>query len=254
MKGGNIIIILLLQGTMLHSWLLKKLGNKHKLAKNIISETQRKGEHDIRNGYNKRLRLALAEKSIKDSMTPLKEVAEENKRRINVLSTLQGIISVIELREENPLPNTPIPERITYYYDLTVNDVSEDDLTKALRGKQYQVLSWKQRSAGIFMFLHPKVYGSGSFKHRVQKAADSIGVEVNTFQTWVSLCNKKSASKIPQWLSYVENMEWRTVKLQFTEEWYKQWDILGSDHVKDYLQPYRAHVMRCNRFFLIQQP
>ena len=48
-----------------------------------------------------------------------------------------------------------------------------------LKGLQYNTRTWEHRAAGAFLFLHPGIYGQGSFSERTEK----VGVEEEVTET-----------------------------------------------------------------------
>jgi hypothetical protein len=103
---------------------------------------------------------------------------------------IEGMICIIEHRE------------IMKNHGISIFDTSNDDdnattedcinalatmplpqLEKRLFRTTKTYLTWEHRSAAIWTYICPSIYGSGDISSRQQHAANVIDVDIRTFQT-----------------------------------------------------------------------
>ena len=65
------------------------------------------------------------------------------------------------------------------------------EMKATLKGLQQNHLTWEHRAAGAFLFLHPGIYGQGSFYGRTEKVAAALDVYPTTVRKWFSLRSRK---------------------------------------------------------------
>ena len=119
-----------------------------------------------------------------------------------------------------------------------------------IRGSQNKALTWYDRSMGVFIFLHPSVYGNMERKEAINKTASAIGIQAGTFSEYVNRGNEKSHPRIQKWFTIVKNMTWADVKKRFPSHWAEQFDILDDSTVKEQIEPYKSIATNTQTVFI----
>ena len=73
-----------------------------------------------------------------------------------------------------------------------------------LKGKEISSITWKDRAVRMYLFLHPKIHGVGSFNKRIDSVAKSIGVHRNMLRQWCSLTNAGAETFIKIWYPLIK--------------------------------------------------
>ena len=76
------------------------------------------------------------------------------------------------------------------------------------------MITWHQRAAGGYLFLHPSIYGLGDFDSRTEKVAKALGVATTTVQHWFGLNQKISEPFMEKWVPITRDMKWKDVRVQ----------------------------------------
>jgi hypothetical protein len=178
---------------------------------------------------------------------------------VQVQLTMAGLIAAVERRAGIEGVDLVAAERVETGGGLlecdaaldALVDVSPDTVEAALKGTQKNIVNWKHRAAGAFLFLHPGIYGEGDFVTRTRKVAGALGVEHKTLGKWLSLKNEASMSYIEKWLPIVENMTWKDAAGSFKSDWAEQWMVRDDEKIsEDLLAPYKDRVKGSKTTFL----
>ena len=71
--------------------------------------------------------------------------------------------------------------------------------------RKRSVLLWVERTAAVFMYLHPKL-----FNFDAQRTADAFGITLQTFYGWISTNTSAGRKFISTWHQIIQGMTWKT--------------------------------------------
>jgi len=77
------------------------------------------------------------------------------------------------------------------------------------------------QSISMYLYLHLKLYGTGSTADRISSVAQLLGVSYNTVRQWCSLSDKGAERYIVVWYEIVKNLTWKEVKKNFIRIGYR---------------------------------
>ena len=109
----------------------------------------------------------------------------------------------------------------------------------SISGKSRPDLNWNDKTCGVFLFLHPDIFGKGDMNKRHENVALTVGVAPNTVRQWVSIKDKNAQEVIGHWYPIVKGMKWADVKKRFSSGWLEPYqDIPDESTVVNELGPY----------------
>ena len=206
-------------------------------------------DHEIEMEKQKKLKLSA------DVFDQLSCPMEKEKQIVALLLT--GMTAAVEIRcqLDGVVEHALAPELdSTSECNKALESLIQNDaqyLSSKLKRMQRTVLTWHQRAAGAFIFLHPSIYGTGAFSTRISKCASAIGCSWETARKWYSRASAMSESEfLPQWVPIVKLMTWRDAACHFAPDWSKQWNISPEDTVLKQLVPYEGCIKKSKVTFL----
>ena len=243
------------------SFLAKVPGNKSKIER--VFHKQKKSENSVSAMHAQRIMKGIqeAEAKLRAKHAPLKRELDT----AAIQDAINNIISVIEFRM-GICPNT-IDLTTSDTVDLTIvdgdgtSDASSHDAiahcntttTPAVKGGSIMnQFTWNDRAIGVFLFLHPLIYGQGPINKRLSHVSAAIGANENTIRQWISLSDKTSDLFIPIWYPIVKQLKWSYVKTRFQSEWANQFKIADDSMVVDKLAPYREKAKKSQMVVIIK--
>lgn len=109
-----------------------------------------------------------------------------------------------------------------------------------IKGKKRPDLTWYDRSIGVFLYLHPSIYGQQPTDTMCYNSvAAALGSDGNTVRQWISLKDKGAETYISIWYPIVKDMKWGEVKRRFPQEWCAQYNIPDDGDVSEHLAPFK---------------
>ena len=223
-------------------------GNAEKMEKNSRFRAEREGTVDIEKEEEmvKKTRQAAAKVATSDLYRAVNCPLLVGRETQQLSVILQGLVAAVEVRSlvQGVSTKPKISGTVTECDEALAALVIKDPvgMNKAMKGLSRNVLSWVNRAAGAFIFLHPAIYGEGDLNSRLEKVATAIGAGKTSVARWFSLQNYESKSMIEKWLPLVENMAWGDVSKCFAPSWVKQWNLDATATVKEQLKVYEQHV------------
>ena len=123
---------------------------------------------------------------------------------------------------------------------------------RSMMQELYQIITWEQRAAGTFLYLHPGIYGeiSCSPKWQIDMVAAALGVDEVSVRKWFILQNKQSKRYVQRWLPLAKGMTRKDLSMCFRLEWTEQWGAGTLATVTDLVGVYEDHIKGSKETFL----
>jgi hypothetical protein len=174
---------------------------------------------------------------VKDRLYNIIDVIVFNSKTANVIvHNGNGTVEdPVLLNTKDRQASSPSPSSSTAAAPTPSNKANPSTSSSIVRGKKRPDLTWNDRAIGVFLLLHPSIYGLQSPVTRIDNTAKALGASPNTVRQWVSLRDKGLHSNIQKWYGIVKHMEWGTIKNRFTSEWVCQFTLDDDANVRDHL-------------------
>ena len=223
----------------------KDPSNVTKMETNKRKSAERAGLYDEVVHAEKHKKVKVAEDFFGKLEAPL--------MRTEISALLEGMTAAVELRAQmEPVDGAEPAKGVRAPLSGTVVECERaaqimiakepERVEIALKGMARKVLSWHERAAGAFLYLHPHIYGRLDSRTKCEKVAAALGVGCDAVRQWYSLHDKKSEKHIKIWVPLVNDMQWKDVAGCFNKRFVAQWNIADDEVVTEQLAPYEAHI------------
>eukprot|EP00956_Cyclotella_meneghiniana_P024783 scaffold50391_cov37-Cyclotella_meneghiniana.AAC.1 len=244
------------------SFLSRKSGNSSKIEKVLLKNKSREQSLGAATEQEIRKELLKAEAEIRLKHAPMRREEE----LASVEDALESIIQILEFRAgacscpdsfvgkgSSQDPVCIETESGSLEDPICIDDKSPDKVTApakkkakkaksdtTIAGRRRPELTWYDRSIGVYLYLHPSIYGLlPTDDMRYNSVGVAVGADGDTVRKWVSLKDKGSEHHVSIWYSIVKDMKWSDVKRKFPKEWTAQFDIADDGNVLEQLTPFR---------------
>ena len=224
----------------LHSFIMRNSSNKEKLEKKIVRKREAESMKHFDEAAEKKIKteVKLFEQNIRlQNASILREKKEEalDKAAKQAADELTAEMATWSLSSPPAVGKIPKPQvQATRPTSRTAIRT-----TVELRGHQFKCLTWKDRAAGIFLFLHPQIFGSLPEDQAIVQAATVLGVEAQTMRKWAILENKSSHNHIPKWYPFLKKLTWGEVKKSCRSDFCNSFSIPESSNVNNQLKKHQ---------------
>eukprot|EP00956_Cyclotella_meneghiniana_P040387 scaffold194165_cov46-Cyclotella_meneghiniana.AAC.1 len=243
------------------SFLSRASGNSSKIEKVLLKNKFREQSLDASTEQAIQKELLKAEAEIRLKHAPMCRQEE----LASVEDALESIIQILEFRAgacscpdsfvgkgSSKDPVCIETERGSSEDPICIDDESPDKVAAPVKkkakksgttiaGRRRPELTWYNRSIGVYLYLHPSIYGLlPTDDKRYNSVGVAVGADGDTVRKSVSLKDKGSEHYVSIWYSMVKDMKWSDVKRKFPKEWSAQFDIEDDGNVLEQLPPYKV--------------
>ena len=160
-------------------------GNEEKIEKIMMRKKEKEDTYDKKYEKQNKEILHNAQKIV----SAQNSAYFRDKDWVQIEDVLLNIVDVVELWSKQVLERQELVSTsnnvqvLELLLCIQINDVSNVTLQR----RNHADLTWYDRAIGMFLYLHPKIYGHGTKLSRQNKVAEALGIATNTVRQWCSL-------------------------------------------------------------------